>query len=317
MRTLFVVLLTLCALFAKDITPTHQIKASGNVLDFEIYEGKLYVATDNSIVDIFDMQTTNLQESIQIPKIEDFMGETIGAKIYSVDLSPDKKSIMILAEGEKGSREIYIKSGNELKKIITRDDRLFMKKAKFLNNTQILIALMGNELILYDMPTSKKLYQSQLNQSSFSDFAFSKDKSLVASTCESGEIFLVDPKNAKVTKTLSGANKDNIYKVAFVKRYVSGAGQDRKGSLYDLVLGGYTNHDADFLIYATALSPSEKYVAYAFNEENHIAIFDIASKQKSFVLKGQKSTLNAIRFIDETTIVSGSDDKYIMIWKLQ
>ena len=61
-------------LLAKDITPNYSLIASGGVTDILLKEDKLYVATSNSKIDIFDINSKNKIESIEIPKIKDFMG---------------------------------------------------------------------------------------------------------------------------------------------------------------------------------------------------------------------------------------------------
>jgi WD40 repeat protein len=58
-------------------------------------------------------------------------------------------------------------------------------------------------------------------------------------------------------------------------------------------------------------------VAFAIDEQNNIAVYKTSTLSKQYLLKGQKSTLNAIVFIDEDTIVSASDDNTVMLWKLK
>ena len=139
---------------------------------------------------------------------------------------------------------------------------------------------------------------------------------MAASSCESGEITLFDALSGKIIKVLKGANVDNVYKVDFKKEKVLCAGQDRRGIVYDVSSSAYDRFDGSFLIYAGALSPSLKYGAFAFNEQNDIVLFDLASKSKAHTLKGQKSTLNTIVFANDKELVSSSDDQFIMIWRL-
>jgi len=71
------------------------------------------------------------------------------------------------------------------------------------------------------------------------------------------------------------------------------------------------------LIYATALSPSAKKVAFAMDKKNNISIYNTSSKSKIALLKGQKSTLNVIIFADENRLFSASDDNAVLVWDLQ
>jgi len=98
--------LFLFTLNAKDINPSYTYLASGGITDLVIKNGKLYVATKASKVDIFDINTKEKISSITLPKIKDFMGDEINSKIYSVDVLKD--SILILSQGNKGGRAIHI-----------------------------------------------------------------------------------------------------------------------------------------------------------------------------------------------------------------
>jgi WD40 repeat protein len=180
-----------------------------------------------------------------------------------------------------------------------------------------MVALLSNEYILFDIKEKKMLYRIHVSYSHFSDFMLSSDKSILVGSSESGEISVLNVENGKIIKTLKGANVDNVYKVDIKNSKVLGAGQDRRGIIYDLDTGSHIRFDAHFLIYAGALSPSAKKAAFAFTEDNDIVIFDVFSEKKLHTLRGQKSTLNSIVFIDENTLVSGSDDKLIMLWKLK
>jgi WD40 repeat protein len=71
------------------------------------------------------------------------------------------------------------------------------------------------------------------------------------------------------------------------------------------------------LIYATALNPSATMAAFAMDEKNNISIFDLSTKSKKYLLKGQNSTLNTIVFKSEDTLFSASDDNIVIMWKLK
>ena len=124
-------------------------------------------------------------------------------------------------------------------------------------------------------------------------------------------------KSGKVLKELEGQNVDNVYKVDFKSGMVSAAGQDRRGALYDAKSGKGSYIEGEFLIYATALSPSASKVAFAMDEKNNISIYSTSNKSKMALLKGQKSTLNVVIFKDENVLFSASDDNTIMVWNLE
>jgi len=169
---------------------------------------------------------------------------------------------------------------------------------------------------LLDIKSKKELYRVQLSESKFSDFALNEDKTQVVFSCESGVLNVVDIQTGKMLKELKGQNVDNVYRVDFKKGMVSGAGQDQRGSLYDVASGEGDYIKGSFLIYGTALSPSASKVAFAMDEKNNISVYNTSNKSKIALLKGQKSTLNVILFKDENRLFSASDDNTIMVWDL-
>lgn len=314
-KIILISLLFISSLIARDITPEKEIQMQGNVMDMKIVNDLLYVGTNEGSLDVYDIKNEKFIEKIQLKKIHDFMGDLMNPKIYSVDIIGNKK--LLLAEGEKGARELYINENNVTIKVITGEAKLMMQKAKFIDEDHIFLGLLSNEIILYDIKTKKSLYLTQLSQSKFSDFSLNEDKTQAVIACESGINFIVTVKDGKVIKVLEGGNKDNVFKVSFKNGKVSAAGQDRIGAVYDLSSNSIQSFNAPFLIYATGLSEDAKFVAYAFGVDNEIAIFNLSTNVKVYNLKGQKSTLNSIIFYDKETLYSGSDDKFIMKWSLK
>jgi WD40 repeat protein len=70
-------------------------------------------------------------------------------------------------------------------------------------------------------------------------------------------------------------------------------------------------------VYSVGLSPSGKIAAFGITEDSVISVINVNSKSELFTLTGHKSTLNTILFLDEKTILSASDDKEIILWKLK
>jgi WD40 repeat protein len=284
-------------------------------MDIKIVNNLLYAGTDNGTLEVYDLTNDKIIDTITIKKIHDFMGDLMPPKIYSVDEINGKR--LLLAEGEHGSREVYINENNQTIKVITPDDKLTMNKAKFIDDKTLFLGLLSNEIILYDLKNKKQLYRKQLSQSKFSDFSLNEDKTKAVIACESGINYLVDIKSGDLIKELKGGNKDNVFKVSFRSGKISAAGQDRVCAVYDEKSGDVQTFNAPFLVYATGLSPDATYAAFAYGEDNEIAIFNLLTNSKAYMLKGQKSTLNSIVFYDNTTLFSGSDDQYIMKWSIK
>ena len=158
---------------AKDLNPSKSLIASGGVSDLVLVENKLFVATTASAIDIFDISTDEKIDSIKLPKIKDFIGDTIDSKIYSVDVLND--SVLILSQGEQGGRNLGIYKNGQMQNIIDDSQRMFIGRAKFLDENHIIYALLSNQIYLYDIQNKKILKEIQISQSKFSNFKLTKD----------------------------------------------------------------------------------------------------------------------------------------------
>ncbi len=304
-----------CASYAGNVTPILEIEAKGTVKDIMIEANKLYIATDCGVVQVYDIEKKEFVQEISLPKVKDFMGDMIPPKVFSVDFI-DGRFLLLSDSGKGGYANLWMHENNETKLLMDYSSKKAIIKAKLVDKEHVLFGYLGNEAGLFDIKTKKELYRVQLSPSKFSDFKLNEDKSRAVYACESGVLNIIDTKTGKIVKVLEGINLDNVYKVDFKQGIVSGAGQDRKGSLYDTKSGKGDFLQGKFLIYATGLSPSAKRVAFAMDEDNDISIYNISTKSRIALLKGQKSTLNTIIFLDEDRLLSSSDDNVIMMWKL-
>ena len=314
MRYLLFISVCMSMLLSAELTPKSIIHASGNVQQIALVEGKIIAGTSAGTLELFKMEDASKLSQITFPSIKDFTGDEVAPKVFSVDMLG--KTLLCVVQASNGSRELYLIEEGKPKVLIDAHANLFISKAKFVDKNRILIALLSNELLLWDIEAHKEIYRIQPSTSHFSDFALNETKTMVASSSESGEISVFDALSGKMITVLKGGNVDNVYKVDFKKGKVLCAGQDRRGIVYDLKSGTFERIDAPFLLYAGALSPSLTLGAYAFNEQNDIVLFDLATKTKVHTLKGQKSTLNTIIFASERELVSASDDQFIMIWRI-
>ena len=297
------------------LKPIDTIEVNGTVKDMVLRDNLLIVATDMGHIEVKDIDNNKSIKNISIPNVKDFMGDEIPARVMSTD-KIDNRYLLLSDSGKNGYSDLYIYDTN-LTQILSAKDKKAIIKARFIDKEHILLGYLSNEVALLDLKSKKESYKVQLSESKFSDFALNIDKTQAVFSCESGILTIVDVKTGKVIKELKGQNVDNVYRVDFKNGIVSGAGQDRRGSIYNVITGTGSYIAGDFLIYATALSPSAKKVAFAMDEQNNISIYNSSTKSKMALLKGQKSTLNVIIFQNENKIFSASDDSTIMVWDLK
>jgi len=300
----------------ENVTPFQEIRVDGVAKDIVIDGDNLVIGTDSGKLQVYGYVRKEFVKEISIPDIKDFTGETISARVASVDCV-DGKYLLLSDSGIGGYADLRIHENNKTRSIFSAEDKRPIIKARFIDKDHLFIAYLSNEVSLIDINSKKETYRVQLSESKFSDFSLNNEKTLAAVGCESGEIAVVDTRSGKILRRLSGLNLDSVYKVDIKNGYVSGAGQDRRGSWYNVKTGKGSYFQGSFLVYATALSPSAKRVAYALDEKNNISVFDMETGLKIALLKGQKSTLNTIIFKDENTLFSSSDDDTVMMWKIK
>ena len=313
-KFLTIFFLLILNIFAKDLTPNYSLKTSGGVTDLVLRNENLYVATTDSSVDIFNINTKEKINSIKVPKIKDFMKDTIEARIYSIDVL--ENSVLILSQGESGGRNIDIYQNGKLNKIIEDKDRLFIAYAKFIDENHIVYALLSNQIYLYDIKNKKLVNEVQISQSKFSNFKLNEDKSKIVVADESGILTLLNTKDLNSIKRFDTLNLDNVFQVDMKKDIFITAGQDRRCAIYSLDERISYYKEGSFLIYSVALSPSGKLAAFASDEENNVTIFNTTTKENLYKLTQNKTTLTNILFINENEIFVSSDDEKINYYKL-
>jgi len=271
---------------APVLAPVHAIHISGQAKDLVVQYPNVYIGTTHGKLQVYDLEKQKFIKEISLPKIKDFMGDDIFAAAASIDYL-DGRYLLLSDSGDKGYTDLWIHENNVTKKLISSKDKMTLVKARFIDRDHVLLGFLSNEAALLDINSKKTSYRTQLSESKFSDFALNNDRSKAAFSCESGAISIIDTHSGKVIKTLKGINKDNVYKVDFKKDIVAAAGQDRRAAYYHVSTGRGDFWTGSFLIYATGLSPDADKIAFAMDENNNITVFDIGSKAKLAILKGQ------------------------------
>ncbi|NPD44970.1 MULTISPECIES: WD40 repeat domain-containing protein [unclassified Lentimicrobium] len=311
---LYLIFLLISNLSSFAQSPLYSIKAKGAVTSIILEGDKLYAANDKGSIECFNWKSKKLDFSIEFENIKDFMGDEMPPKVYSIDKIEGKSKLIGVSQGVHGFRNLHLIINNKLEKLLDAEkDKMMIKKAYFLNENQIIIATLGNEIMVYNIENKTWEYKKHIGTSVFSDFCINEDKSKLAATDESGIIHILNTQTGESIKEYSGQNVDNIYQLAFFAGKVIGAGQDRRICVYSNLSSYYL--ESSFLVYSVGMSRDGKWGAFADGEENDIKVFSISTKSEKIILKGQKSTLTQIKFVEENYIISSSEDPEIMVWK--
>ncbi len=322
-RLILIFLLMFVGLNAKDLTPTYVYEANGGVTDIVSKDSKIYVATDASCVNIYDLKTKKIIQTITIPQIKDFMGDLIDAKVYNVDVYNNK--ILLTSQGAKGFREVYIYEDSKQYAAITIEAKMFISKAKFVDEDTIIFSLLSNEMYLYDLKAKKEIWKIDVKakdaefNSTFADFALNEDRTMAVVADESGDLKIVDIKKGEVVKILAGKNLDKVFKVDYKNNTIITAGQDGRCVVYNLKNNSdyFLREKHWFLIYGAGLSPSAKLGAYSSDEQNNVTVFKTSTKTKLYKLTNNLMTLSSILFINENEVFITTDSNKFNYYKLK
>jgi WD40 repeat protein len=316
-RFLIIIFLSVYGLTAMAINPIHKLKADGAVTDILKEGNMLYAATDNASICVFNLQNRRLTNKITFPKITDFMGDVISPKVYDIDKLMGNKMLVACLQGDRGFANVYIIRNNKPQLIINDvESKMMIKRVKFLDENTILLGLLSNELVRFDIINKKVIYRVQISAYTFSDIVLNKARTEVITADESGIIHIIAVKSGKIIKELSGKNVDNIYQIDYQGSTIICGGQDRRLSIYHRNTSQSYYLQSDFLIYSVGLSPSGKFGAFSANEENEIKVFNTLTKQEIAVLKGSETVITRIIFTSETELITSSDDPNILFWKI-
>lgn len=250
-------------------------------------------------------------EKMQLPKKIDAWGEHLSQQAMSLDVSTDGS--MVAIAGEEGS--VFISKNKKIQKtsFMTRS---VIKKIAFASPTQLLIAMISNEITLYDIVAQKVVWTITGGTSPLSDMAISGKKDVALIAGEAGIVKFFNPLTGATIGSFKGGNVDNIYKLDYQNGITLTSGQDRRAIVYSPQGKVIARVNGSFLIYAGGLSPLAKTAAIATDEQNTITIFDIEKQRVQTIAKGHNATLNRIAFIDEKKFVSCADENKILFWEL-
>ncbi|MGM0533163.1 MAG: hypothetical protein ACQERK_01550 [Campylobacterota bacterium] len=316
MKRLFFVFFACASLLwgQKALQPDYSLKADGLVKTLLYEKGTLYAATQNGVVQAYDLQNKKSTTLFRLPEIESFTHEMVPSKIYSLDKIGEK--LLVTAQGKGSYRNIWLYEADNLKKIIDTSKGYMLSEAKFLDENTILMATLSNQLIKYDYKTHKELAKKQLSYSSFSDFALDKEKKVAAATDESGVVHMLRMRDFEVIKEYEGQNVDRIYDVSYKNGVVMGAGQDRRLSIYK-PFGAATYMQFDFLLYACGMNAAATLGAVAYNPANDVLVFEINSKDRLYDLKGNEAVVTKILFVSDSEVFVASESETINHYTLQ
>lgn len=324
---------TLCAtcslVIAKDgilleSKNAQNIQVEGIITHISTFANQIFVGNAGGGIDIFTIDTNKMAHktsSLTLAPIKDYFGNTFAPRVFDITTF-DGKTLFVLSEASHGGKQILKLSPKQKPEVIFHTPSS-PKRIIALNDDKLVVGFLSNEVGIFDITHGKFEFITHPSQAGFSDLCLNAP--FIFSTDESGIVHVISLANGEILKRLDKINKDNNYQIVSQKSTILTASVDRQMGIYTFEVSQDSNFElksatsikSEFLIYAVGISPQAKLAAFSKNEQNDISIIDLQTLQEKYTLQGSTSLINSIIFYDETTLISGSDDKNFIIWQLK
>ncbi|MBF7043157.1 WD40 repeat domain-containing protein [Campylobacter volucris] len=304
MRVVFFILLVWVCAFS------YELKLNSNLNTIKLVDEKLLIGLDNGEILSFSIKDKKIHTITQLAKIKNFYEENANARIYSIDFF--KNSILVLSEGDFGSKNINIYKDNQLTSFKLSNDGV--KKALFLDENTILLALLGSGIEILDLKTKNTIKKFTFSTSSLSDIVLNDDKNTLVAGFESGQIIVFDLKKFQIVKNYKNIHKDNIYQLDFKNKTIVSCGTDRKLGI--VKNGEEKSLERDFLIYTCALNFNASIAIFGDNEKNTIELVDTNTLQTIKTFQNKDFLLEYLIFLNDHEFISAGYENTIIFWSI-
>ncbi len=312
----FVGLFSLQYIRCQDIEPYRTIQMDGSVEDFFLDGENIFIVGNSGELICIDYKTKTVSYSLIIPKITDFMGDKIQAKITCLDKDENTGKIILVAQGERGYQNVFVVDDRKIENVIKDTEKKWIiTEARIVKPNHIVLTLLSSEIILFNYETKEIIYRKPIGHYALSDMDLNDTKTQIIIGDESGTISLINLNNGEVIDTFSSENVDKVNRVSFSKNIIVGGGQDRRLALYNKLTGSGWHTESGFLIYSLGMNEEADLLIYNEDETNALALFNIKTKRKVANLIGHEGIVTQIKFYDNNLITAGEDGK-ICWWDL-
>lgn len=294
--------------------PDKVIKAGANVISSNLIDEILYLGTDGSELDIYDIKADKFLEPIKFRTVKTHFSDKEPAKIFSIDRLGDM--LLVLTEMDYNERYLYVfKKENDGWSEVSNMHlaNKSAKKAFFIDEKTAVVSDFGNEIYYIDLESKKAVFKHKFSIALYVDFEINKTRDKIAIGAESGVIYIYNLKTRQTEQTLNFF-KDNMYDIDYKNDVVAVGCIDKQAGVFN---GSMSYFKADFIVYATGLSDDAKTLAYMNGEESDILVYDIASKTKLATIKTGQQILNEIYLSDNGRLISVAYEKEVKFWSVK
>lgn len=310
----FVIFVLTCYSYAvmqgQELTPVNELQLNGSAEDFLIDGDFMYTGGSAGELYLIDLKSRQIVKSLKLPEISDFMGDPISPKIICIDKDLSNGSLILVSQGQRGYRNVYVVENWKIRQVIHDTDKKWMiSKARVAKPDHIIIALLSNELIMFNYATGEIEYQEQVGFYTLSDMDMNSAKTEIITGDESGVIYRIQLADGKILKRYNSEHVDKVNKIAFSNKVIAGGGQDQRLSVYQKDSGMGWHMDSGFLVFSLGIDDDGNWLVFNADESNALSLFNVKTKQITAKLTGHNSIVTQSEFMGNKLITCGEGGK--------
>ena len=312
-----------------ESTNAQIIHTSAIITHISSFNNQIFVGNASGGIDVFSLDKSKRAHktySLTLPLVKDYFDNDFAPRVFDITTF-DGKTLFVLSEASRGGKQILKISAMQEAEVIYQTTTSPKRIIAF-DKDKLVVGFLSNEIGLFDIKNANFIYMSHPSLAGFSDLCVNAP--FIFSTDESGIVNVLNVSNGELLARLENINKDTNYQIASARDKILTAGADRQMGVYtfstqpqnstqkaQFSLKNAASIKSHFLIYAVGISPQANFGAFSKNEQNDIGVIHLPTMREIYTLKGTTSLINSIIFYDEKTIISGSDDKSMIIWQLK
>lgn len=197
---------------------------------------------------------------------------------------------------------------------------------QFVNNQMFTIGGKGM-LTKWSMDEQRAIESIQLSPKSLRKMAFSKKRNELAVGASDGNIYILDVENFSIKNTIEAAHENSVFALSYSPdgKYLWSGGRDAHLKIWDLEKNYeqiFSEPAHWFTINEIVFSPDGKFAATASRDKT-IKIWDTENFKLLKVIDtvrngGHINSVNTLLWSDYNNwLISGSDDRSIIIWEIE
>lgn len=306
MRAILFILTIFGFVFATE--PFMSIQTKSNVMGITYINDKIYIATQDSVLEIYDTKSASFKSEIEFQSTND---SEIKPQIISVDEYAG--ALAVLVEQDYGKKFLYV---------ITKDDKKTydlgnegIKRAMFANDKTVVLASISNEIYFFNLKTANIDESFKISTAMLSDMKMDPSRKTLVISAESGNVYFYDLQN-RAMKRIVELHKDNMYSISYKNDVVISSGVDKS-------IGVFRNDEVrnlrygDSAVLGVALSPDGNIGAYFGDDLSNVHIFNTKDLKSLNTINTPQTTINGMAFLSQNVLVTSAFDKNIYFWKVK